>query len=1426
MSEANATRMQNRSPSPSRLARGPSRITGTERRVRLQTGSPPSKRRRTSPSLGVADSLSPPSSPSTELRQSPSHTTAPSTAKWHRKPSVVWYRGNDLRVEDHPALLAASQRGGPVVPLFIWDPSDGFGLDLGHVKQWWLQESLRCLQSDLKRLGVQLYTRKGNSTEELRKFLSDTGADAVFWNRCYEPDLLTRDEELRDELLSEGLTAESFKAELLVEPWELKNTEVDPRYDTFHAYMRAWMTFAPPPPPFPCPSRLKSVTIHVKSIGIESLGLDIPDSIQEAMSKIWTPGSVQAKAQLDRFLQEVFPAFGDGRCRRHFDGTSRLSPHIRFGELSPRRMYHSTRLHVSRWDQGSMRSLDSSRKPPSARSNGKKQEKKAAMCDAPGVKTEAIREREPSDGAPSPPLANESQAKKEDNVEDKEERSERPPISAQRRFGTHARHIKRPSGTPKRLALPPITQSSRAFLKNLCLRDFSYHVLFHNPDFHVKPLIPEFVNFPWAEDKGSFNAWQTAKTGYPIVDAAMRELRTTGWIHNGMRFLLACFLTKYLLLPWNRGLKEFYGLLVDGDHSSNALGWQWTAGSNTDAFPVSCLVSPVKVAGRHDPTGSYVRQWLPELQNLPTRFIHEPWKAPLGVLQAAGVELGTTYPDRIVLLSEARERAFKAMRLMKQIFSSSSVLKNIYTEKEEDWVKEWPAEESEVVTVDEPTVLSGRMNLIPSLWALLQGDQNSAYLCTSSSGSDPLIAMDTASLTEGALAVPMDDQQDSIEHALITAHSHGPPPEALVIPVEAMTAGDRALGDPIYFHEKNCESQDIAVGSASSNGLPVDHLGEPLKYHDPDVCAFPEGEKASERPAPIETDGARARADVVRAAARPVESAQAVPSSNFRNQAFNPSLPYIHQPPHHVQQFQQLQQLQQFQLQQHMHLQQQQRQRQQPQQQHGGQHQQHSSQHVPQYPHLHHQNPTVAQRQQSHSIMDGIYGQQGSSAGSIPPTSLAGVPMPGAPVMMGPATNSQDLNANGIFTGGDPSNSIYAHHFGLGQFYGIPQVMPLMNSPSTNGSDRNDGIPSSATTNVPKLSVPGMMTMPYGMYTGNMLDQAVLGSTLQAGNIPYGSSQSQVQAGAQSQYRFSTPQVYISPNSANGAPAHGNGQSAHQSASRPPPSKRQREIQPVVHVPNATTAAAVAAVGAGERAIARDVASEANGSTALKKKRLQDEARKAPNHNSDEGIVRQRVDGAKLLNSKSKYTNAKLSHARPRARSSSRTRPAPKRKGSASNGLTKNRNDTKGPSNSRGRGGDGRSPSPQEKGTKERTQLQGTSLKARQEMLASVLVKEDHQFHGFAKYLSTTYELTSSTDRQTSKDYIRLCNLKDDYHKQCKSDKDKLKIYGIKSFFSQVLKLDVTGEWDRHNHGGVRGPYVYGIRARKSSDSSSQVAQN
>jgi len=207
--------------------------------------------------------------------------------------------------------------------------------------------------------------------------------------------------------------------------------------------------------------------------------------------------------------------------------------------------------------------------------------------------------------------------------------------------------------------------SAEAFLRELGWREFSHHVLHHFPSTDLLPLRPAFGKFPWAGSRERLGAWQRGRTGYPLVDAGMRELWATGFVHNRVRMVVASFLVKHLLLPWQEGARWFWDTLVDADLAQNSLNWQWSAGCGADAAPYFRIFNPTTQAERYDPDGAYVRRWVPELGRLPTHCLFAPWTAPPTELRAAGVVLGKTYPEPIVDHASARERALAALAAMR-----------------------------------------------------------------------------------------------------------------------------------------------------------------------------------------------------------------------------------------------------------------------------------------------------------------------------------------------------------------------------------------------------------------------------------------------------------------------------------------------------------------------------------------------------------------------------------------------------------------------------------------------------------------------------------------------------------------------------------------------------------------------------------------
>jgi deoxyribodipyrimidine photo-lyase len=473
-------------------------------------------------------------------------------------PAIVWLR-QDLRLADNPALQAACRRGGAVVPMFVWAPEEEGAWPPGGASRWWLHDSLARLAEDFSGAGARLVIRQGSSIAELQHVAEATGADAVYWNRRYEPAAVPRDREVEQALRSAGMQVESFNAALLHEPEAIRNKAGRP-FRVFTPFWRACLSTTEPAEALPAPPRLTALARQPESLPLTALALEPKLGWTAGIRAAWNPGSAGARAELKRFLRDGLLDYTEGRNRPDLPGTSRLSPHLHFGEISPRQVWHAVK------------------------------------------------------------------------------------------------------GFAESQSIPAPVWRRWQFLTELGWREFAHHLLFHFPHTPEQPLRPDFARFPWRKSAAWLRAWQRGQTGYPFVDAGMRELWATGWMHNRVRMVAASFLVKNLLLPWQEGARWFWDTLVDADLANNTLGWQWTAGCGADAAPFFRIFNPVSQGEKFDPEGAYVRRWVPELARLPGACIHHPWQAPPAALAAAGIELGRTYPRPIISHLVSRELALEAYR--------------------------------------------------------------------------------------------------------------------------------------------------------------------------------------------------------------------------------------------------------------------------------------------------------------------------------------------------------------------------------------------------------------------------------------------------------------------------------------------------------------------------------------------------------------------------------------------------------------------------------------------------------------------------------------------------------------------------------------------------------------------------------------------
>lgn len=467
-------------------------------------------------------------------------------------PVIVWFR-QDLRLRDNPALRAAHESGATIIPLYILDDVNSDEWKMGAASRWWLHQSLSNLN---KNLNDNMVFEVGAPQATLVDIVKETGASKIYWNRCYEPWRINRDKDIKRAFKDDGLEVKSFNGSLLFEPHQVLKEDGTPYRVFTPFYKKGYLGRADAPhAPEAVPENLN---IHGhKRLSLDALNL-MPDIVWYGnMQEEWQPGEEGAQKRLQSFLENGLKGYKDGRNFPVRDNVSRLSPHLHFGEISPRDVWYTARTAMI-----------------------------AQGCESDG----------------------------------------------------------------------------EHFLSEIGWREFSNTLLYHFPDLPRENLQKKFDSFPWLDDEIALKAWQSGQTGYPIVDAGMRELWQTGYMHNRVRMIVGSFLVKNLLLHWHHGENWFWDTLVDADLANNSASWQWIAGCGADAAPYFRVFNPVTQGQKFDSTGEYVRRFVPELSKMPDKFLHNPWDAPSNVLEYAGVALGQDYPKPIVDLKASRERALAAFR--------------------------------------------------------------------------------------------------------------------------------------------------------------------------------------------------------------------------------------------------------------------------------------------------------------------------------------------------------------------------------------------------------------------------------------------------------------------------------------------------------------------------------------------------------------------------------------------------------------------------------------------------------------------------------------------------------------------------------------------------------------------------------------------
>ncbi len=465
----------------------------------------------------------------------------------------IWWVRRDLRLDDNAALARAASGADALVPIFIGGDADEGAWPLGGAQRWWLARSLKSHAAKLAALGSRLVIVEGDAAKVLSDLAKKLGASEVVWSRRFDPAGLAAERRVEEALDRLGIAWSGQLTNHLFDPEEIATKEGRP-YQVYTPFSRNCRARPAPGKPRATPTSLPPADGAPKGIAIDELDLEPKTSWAGGLQAMWTPGEDTARTRLGAFSSDALARYPVGRDEPATDGSSLLSPHLAFGEVGIRRVWHGA----------------------------------AASTTSPA-------------------------------------------------------------------------ESTDKFHAELLWREFATHVLYHFPKTDLAPLRPDFVRFPWRNDPEALKRWQQGRTGYPLVDAGMRQLWHTGWMHNRVRMVVASFLVKHLLLPWQDGARWFWDTLVDADLANNSLGWQWAAGCGADAAPYFRIFNPTAQAQKFDSDAAYIKRWVPELKGVPAKTALEPRSTTLlpGLGGTTAAEEGYCLP--MVDHAMARDRALAAL---------------------------------------------------------------------------------------------------------------------------------------------------------------------------------------------------------------------------------------------------------------------------------------------------------------------------------------------------------------------------------------------------------------------------------------------------------------------------------------------------------------------------------------------------------------------------------------------------------------------------------------------------------------------------------------------------------------------------------------------------------------------------------------------